>query len=106
MGRNIRVEQLVELVAVVGEALGPQWHFGEVWSEFGVELVAVHAHVGRRVLLPDHSWLEGDGHGKAPFSSHTQMPRQLDTVKATCCASRPQWRCIHAKAIHPALLAR
>ena len=63
MGRNIRVCPLVQFNPVEGKGLGPQRDLRELGPDLGVELVAVHAAVGRRVPMTDQAGQERGCHG-------------------------------------------
>ena len=51
----------VEVKAIERDAAIADRDFGEVRTDFGVETVAVHAEVRRRVAMPDQA--RKDGHG-------------------------------------------
>ena len=58
MGLFIRVRQPVQVQAVEGQAFWAQRDLGQLRPPLGVELVAVHPHVARRILVPDKSGLQ------------------------------------------------
>jgi hypothetical protein len=55
----------VEVKAIEGDAAIADGYFGEEGPDFGVEPIAVHAEIRRRVAVPDQAGK--DGHGLRPL---------------------------------------
>ena len=62
MSCNIRVCQLIEFIAIKGEAFGAERYLGQLGPELGIELVAVHAQIARRIAVPDEAGLNLRAH--------------------------------------------
>lgn len=71
MRRNIQVRQFIELKPVEAQGARAQRHLGELGPPLRVELVAVNAHVARRVAVAnDAGQQDEDGHANsAPWSA-------------------------------------
>jgi hypothetical protein len=62
MGLFILVRQSVQIVPVERDGLGAQRDLSQARAPLGVELVAIDADVGRRVLVADEAGLQGEAH--------------------------------------------
>ena len=60
------VHPSVEVKAVEADALGADRDFGNVLAHFGIEPIAVHAKIGRRIAEANDARLKGPAAHSAP----------------------------------------
>jgi hypothetical protein len=61
-GSNIRVGPCVQIEAIEADASDADRHFHQVRPNLGIEAVAIHGQVARRVTVPDQARQDLRGH--------------------------------------------